>query len=143
RAEEQSRAGDPMRGGRGPGGGCPPPGLCETDSALLTQLCRLGIGVWAPLTRLGQCAEKFWRQEHLHGLEARLMPCSPLYDHFQGLLVFLLRPPRRLIPLHLACSGGNSRWEKTAHCVHGKDGGPCRYMLVQGVGVYDFMPVGG
>ena len=30
----------------------------------------------------------------------------------------------------------------TAHYVHGKDGGPCRFMIVQGVGVYDFMPVG-
>jgi quercetin dioxygenase-like cupin family protein len=32
---------------------------------------------------------------------------------------------------------------KTAHYVHGEDDGPCKFMLVQGVGVYDFMPVGG
>lgn len=32
---------------------------------------------------------------------------------------------------------------KTAHCVHGKDNGPCRYLLLQGVGVYDNMPVAG
>jgi hypothetical protein len=32
---------------------------------------------------------------------------------------------------------------KTAHFVHGKDDGPCKFMLVQGVGVYDFNPVGG
>lgn len=32
---------------------------------------------------------------------------------------------------------------KTAHYVHGKDGGPCKFLIVQGVGVYDFMPVGG
>jgi quercetin dioxygenase-like cupin family protein len=32
---------------------------------------------------------------------------------------------------------------KTAHYVHGKDDGPCKFMLVQGVGVYDYMPVGG
>ena len=32
---------------------------------------------------------------------------------------------------------------KTAHCVHGKDNGPCRYLLPQGVGVYDNIPVGG
>lgn len=31
---------------------------------------------------------------------------------------------------------------KTAHFVHGKDGGPCRFLIVQGVGVYDWMPVG-
>lgn len=30
----------------------------------------------------------------------------------------------------------------TAHYVHGKDGGPCRFMIIQGVGVYDFVPVG-
>jgi quercetin dioxygenase-like cupin family protein len=30
----------------------------------------------------------------------------------------------------------------TAHHVHGKDGGACRFLIVQGVGVYDYMPVG-
>ena len=32
---------------------------------------------------------------------------------------------------------------KTAHYVHGKNGGPCKFLIVQGVGVYDFVPVGG
>ena len=32
---------------------------------------------------------------------------------------------------------------KTAHAVHGKDDGPCTFMVIQGVGAYDFMPVGG
>ena len=32
---------------------------------------------------------------------------------------------------------------KTAHYVHGKDNGPCRFLLLQGVGVYDNIPVGG
>jgi quercetin dioxygenase-like cupin family protein len=31
---------------------------------------------------------------------------------------------------------------KTAHYVHGKDGGSCKFLIVQGVGVYDFVPVG-
>jgi len=31
----------------------------------------------------------------------------------------------------------------TAHLVHGLDDGPCKFLIVQGVGVYDFMPVGG
>lgn len=31
---------------------------------------------------------------------------------------------------------------KTAHYVHGVDGGPCRFLLVQGVGVYDYNAVG-
>lgn len=32
---------------------------------------------------------------------------------------------------------------KTAHCVHGKNNEPCRFLLLQGVGVYDNIPVGG
>jgi quercetin dioxygenase-like cupin family protein len=32
---------------------------------------------------------------------------------------------------------------KTAHYVHGKDNGSCRFLLLQGVGVYDNIPVGG
>ena len=31
---------------------------------------------------------------------------------------------------------------KTAHYVHGKSNGPCKFLIVQGVGVYDFVPVG-
>jgi len=31
---------------------------------------------------------------------------------------------------------------KTAHQVHGEDGGPCKFLIVQGVGSYDYNPVG-
>ena len=31
---------------------------------------------------------------------------------------------------------------KTAHHVQGVEGGPCKFLIVQGVGVYDFIPVG-
>ena len=31
---------------------------------------------------------------------------------------------------------------KTAHYVHGKEDGPCQFLIVQGVGVYDFVSVG-
>ena len=31
---------------------------------------------------------------------------------------------------------------KTAHTVHGRDGGPCRFLILQGVGVYDNVAVG-
>jgi quercetin dioxygenase-like cupin family protein len=31
---------------------------------------------------------------------------------------------------------------KTAHHVHGVDDGPCKFLIVQGVGIYDFIPVG-
>ena len=32
---------------------------------------------------------------------------------------------------------------KTAHYVHGKDDGPCKFMVLQGVGDYDNVAVGG
>ena len=32
---------------------------------------------------------------------------------------------------------------KTAHRVTGKDGGRCRFLIVQGVDEYDYCPVGG
>lgn len=32
---------------------------------------------------------------------------------------------------------------KTAHVVTGVDGGPARFMIIQGVGEYDYVPVGG
>jgi quercetin dioxygenase-like cupin family protein len=32
---------------------------------------------------------------------------------------------------------------KAAHYVHGKADGPCKLLIVQGVGVYDFVAVGG
>jgi D-lyxose ketol-isomerase len=31
---------------------------------------------------------------------------------------------------------------KTAHYVHGEDAGACKFLIIQGVGVYDFVPVG-
>jgi quercetin dioxygenase-like cupin family protein len=31
---------------------------------------------------------------------------------------------------------------KTAHHVQGVEGGPCKFLIVQGVGIYDFVPVG-
>jgi quercetin dioxygenase-like cupin family protein len=31
---------------------------------------------------------------------------------------------------------------KTAHYVHGEADGPCKFLIVQGVGVYDFVAVG-
>ncbi len=30
---------------------------------------------------------------------------------------------------------------RTAHYVHGKDGGRCRFLIVQGIGTYDNVPV--
>jgi quercetin dioxygenase-like cupin family protein len=32
---------------------------------------------------------------------------------------------------------------RTAHYVHGEADGPCKFLIVQGIGVYDFVAVGG
>ena len=68
---------------------------------------------------------------------------SEITDSFvclEGPMVVETRAPRatyRLMPGERCAVG-----PKTAHFVHGENGGPCKFMIVQGVGVYDFMPVG-
>jgi quercetin dioxygenase-like cupin family protein len=68
---------------------------------------------------------------------------SEITDSFfcmEGPMVIETRAPRAehiLFPGQ-TCTVG----QKTAHYVHGKDDGPCKFMIVQGVGVYDFVPVG-
>ena len=68
---------------------------------------------------------------------------SEITDSFvclEGPMVVETRAPRathRLMP-----GGRCAVGPKTAHFVHGENGGPCKFMIVQGVGVYDFMPVG-
>ena len=68
---------------------------------------------------------------------------SEITDSFfclEGQLVVETRAPRAV---HQMAPGERCAVPpKTAHLVHGKDGGPCRFLLVQGVGVYDFVPVG-
>lgn len=69
---------------------------------------------------------------------------SEITDSFvclEGPMVVETRAPRatyRLMPGERCAVG-----PKTAHFVHGENGGPCKFMIVQGVGVYDFMPAGG
>lgn len=58
-----------------------------------------------------------------------------------GPMIVETRAPRALHELKTGESCAVTA--KTAHRVHGKDNGPCRYLLLQGVGVYDNMPVGG
>jgi len=58
----------------------------------------------------------------------------------EGTMIVETRAPRALHELN-----AGERCDlpaKTAHRVYGKDNGPCRYLLVQGVGVYDNLPVG-
>jgi quercetin dioxygenase-like cupin family protein len=68
---------------------------------------------------------------------------SEISDSFvcmEGPMVVETRAPRAT---HLLEAGQFCKVDaKVAHYVHGKDDGPCRFMIVQGVGVYDFMPVG-
>ena len=69
---------------------------------------------------------------------------SEITDSFvclEGTLVVETRAPRAT---HVLAPGERCAVSpKTAHYVHGEDGGPCKFLLVQGVGVYDFVPVGG
>jgi quercetin dioxygenase-like cupin family protein len=69
---------------------------------------------------------------------------SAITDSFvclEGPMVVETRAPHAVHSLHPGqrCAVG----PKTAHYVHGKDEGPCKFLIVQGVGVYDFMPIGG
>lgn len=69
---------------------------------------------------------------------------SEITDHFvclEGRLVVETRAPRqefRLAPGERCAVG-----PKTAHHVHGLDYGPCRFLLIQGVGIYDYIAIGG
>ena len=71
---------------------------------------------------------------HFHSEIADTMVC------LDGPMVVETRAPRHVYALEKGerCAVP----PMTAHYVHGKDGGPCRFLIVQGVGVYDFMPVG-
>jgi len=67
---------------------------------------------------------------------------SEITDSFvclEGTLVVETRAPRAS---HVLAPGERCAvTPRTAHCVHGKDDGPCKVMVVQGVGTYDFVPV--
>jgi quercetin dioxygenase-like cupin family protein len=59
----------------------------------------------------------------------------------EGPLVVETRAPRNDYVLNVG-----DRCEvapKVAHYVHGKDNGPAKFSIIQGVGVYDNIPVGG
>jgi quercetin dioxygenase-like cupin family protein len=57
-----------------------------------------------------------------------------------GPMVIETRAPREIIELH----PGETHVvpAKRAHRVAGKGGGPCKFGVLQGVGTYDFNPVG-
>jgi quercetin dioxygenase-like cupin family protein len=67
---------------------------------------------------------------------------SEVTDSFvclEGPTVVETRPPHKIYQLKPGqrCVVGPN----TAHTVHGIDDGPCKFMLIQGVGTYDFMPI--
>ena len=69
---------------------------------------------------------------------------SNVADRFfcmEGPMVVETRAPREIFELQ---PGGTCVVPaKRAHRVTGKNGGPCKFGVLQGVGVYDFNPVGG
>jgi quercetin dioxygenase-like cupin family protein len=76
--------------------------------------------------------------------------CVPWHYHteisdsfvcLEGPMVVETRAPRRVY--RLVPGERCAVPPKTAHCVHGEADGPCKFLIVQGVGVYDFVAVGG
>ena len=68
---------------------------------------------------------------------------SNLADSFfcmEGPMVVETRAPREIF--ELAAGGTCIVRARRAHRVTGKSGGPCKFGVLQGVGVYDFNPVG-
>jgi len=59
----------------------------------------------------------------------------------EGPMVVETRAPRQVFELQ---PGGSCAVPaKRAHRVSGKDGGRCKFAILQGIGTYDFHPVGG
>lgn len=68
---------------------------------------------------------------------------SNVSDHFfcmRGPMVVETRAPREIFELNAGDTCVVPA--KRAHRVMGKNEGPCKFALLQGVGVYDFNPVG-
>jgi quercetin dioxygenase-like cupin family protein len=75
--------------------------------------------------------------------------CVPWHSHshisdrffcLNGPMIVETRAPRKTNELQ---AGDSCIVEpKMAHYVHGKEDGPCRFLVLQGVGVYDNIPVG-
>jgi len=94
--------------------------LVSEADGLRVQIMTLGPGECVP-----------W---HCHSVVADIFIC------LDGTTVIETRAPRAR---HQLAPGATCVVPpKTAHQVSGKDGAGCRFTLVQGVGVYDFIPVG-
>ncbi len=76
--------------------------------------------------------------------------CVPWHSHseitdsfvgIEGRTVIETRAPRKTHQLEPGqrCAVG----PKNVHTVHGYNDGPCKFMVIQGVGTYDYMPADG
>lgn len=68
---------------------------------------------------------------------------SQVIDHvicLEGPMVVETRAPRE--SFELEAGGRCTVPARRAHRVSGKDGGPCKFAILQGIGSYDFNPVG-
>ena len=91
-----------------------------------------GADLQATVLTLGQGQSVPW---HFH---------TEVTDHFvclKGELVVETRAPRHQ---HVLAPGERCEVSpNTAHHVHGVGYSPCQFLLIQGVGVYDYVAVGG
>jgi quercetin dioxygenase-like cupin family protein len=88
------------------------------------------LRVQVPTLAAGQCVPWHYHTE-----------ISDSFVCLEGPMVVETRAPRhvyRLVP-----GGRCAVPPKTAHCVRGEADGPCNFLIVQGVGVYGFVAVGG
>ena len=65
---------------------------------------------------------------------------SDVFFCLDGPMIVETRAPRDLTELETG--GRYAVPPRTAHYVRGKDNGPCRFLILQGTGVYDNVPVG-
>ena len=94
--------------------------LVAEDDGLRVQILSLGIGEKIP--------------RHSHSAVSDIVIC------LEGTTVVETRAPRARHELAPGKHCVVAR--KTAHEVTGKDGDGCRFVIVHGVGEYDFVPVG-
>lgn len=66
---------------------------------------------------------------------------SQIVDHFfclDGPMIVETQAPQAIH--ELSCGEDCAIPPKTPHLVYGKNNGPCRYLLLQGTGTYDYVP---
>lgn len=95
--------------------------LIAESAGLRMQILTLAAGQEVPWHWHSEVTDTFWCME--------------------GPMVIETRAPQTVVELQAGQM--HAVRPKTAHRVTGKDGGRCRFALLQGVGAYDFQKVGG